>query len=186
LRFLEEATVPLTDVERGAVAQACQTGRKSISRRGATWGIGARRRVGFQRVGAVAIKASERAFFFAAESSARIKKDLAAGQVGRSAPQRPHTISGRRRIAGWKVLRPGCELVHMRHAPAQLLLPSRPQYCGRALEVAMAVIVTALSRASGIQLDVETLKTIVMFCGAGLVVSLLLATGGLDLSAGFF
>jgi hypothetical protein len=55
----------------------------------------------------------------------------------------------------------------------------------------MAAIVTALSRASGTQLDVETLKaetlkTIAMFCGAGLVVSLLLATSGLDMSAGFF
>jgi hypothetical protein len=61
-----------------------------------------------------------------------------------------------------------------------------PNIAGRALEVAMAALVTALSRASATQLDVETLKTIAMFCGAGLVVSLLLATGGLDLSAGFF
>jgi hypothetical protein len=34
--------------------------------------------------------------------------------------------------------------------------------------------------------DVETLKTIMMFCGVGLVVSLLLAMQGLDMSAGFF
>jgi hypothetical protein len=34
--------------------------------------------------------------------------------------------------------------------------------------------------------DVETLRTIAMFCGAGLVVSLLLATNGLDMSPGFF
>ena len=38
----------------------------------------------------------------------------------------------------------------------------------------MATIARALSRASGTQVDVETLKTIVMFCGVGLVVSLLL------------
>ena len=33
---------------------------------------------------------------------------------------------------------------------------------------------------------IETLKTIAMFCGAGLTVWLLLASYGLDLSAGFF
>jgi hypothetical protein len=36
-------------------------------------------------------------------------------------------------------------------------------------------IANALSRASATQVDVETLKTIVIFCGVGLVVSLLLA-----------
>jgi len=40
------------------------------------------------------------------------------------------------------------------------------------------------SRASTIQ--VETLKAIAVFCGVGLVVSLLLATNGLDMSVGFF
>jgi hypothetical protein len=34
--------------------------------------------------------------------------------------------------------------------------------------------------------DAETIKTIAMFCGVGLVVSLLLATWGLDMSPGFF
>jgi len=33
---------------------------------------------------------------------------------------------------------------------------------------------------------IETLKTIAMFCGVGLTVSLLLASYGLDLSPGFF
>lgn len=33
---------------------------------------------------------------------------------------------------------------------------------------------------------IETLKTLAMFCGVGLTVSLLLASYGLDLSAGFF
>jgi hypothetical protein len=36
------------------------------------------------------------------------------------------------------------------------------------------------------QFEIETLKTIVMFCGVGLTVALLLATYGLDLSPGFF
>jgi hypothetical protein len=50
----------------------------------------------------------------------------------------------------------------------------------------MAAIARVLSRVSGTPVDVEILKTIVMFCGVGLFVSLLLATYGLDLSAGFF
>ena len=50
----------------------------------------------------------------------------------------------------------------------------------------MATIARVLSRASGTDVDVETLKTLVMFCGVGLSVSLLFASYGLDLSAGFF
>jgi hypothetical protein len=34
--------------------------------------------------------------------------------------------------------------------------------------------------------EVETLKQLAMFCGAGLLVSLILMTYGLDLSPGFF
>jgi hypothetical protein len=50
----------------------------------------------------------------------------------------------------------------------------------------LAALAKVLSRASGIEVDVETLKTIAIFCGVGLVVSLLLATSGLDMSPGFF
>jgi hypothetical protein len=50
----------------------------------------------------------------------------------------------------------------------------------------MAAIAKILSRASGTEVEVETLKTIAMFCGVGLLVSILFATYGLDLSAGFF
>jgi hypothetical protein len=51
----------------------------------------------------------------------------------------------------------------------------------------MTAIARIFSRAfPGTVLDVETLKTIMMFCGVGLVVSLLLAMQGLDMSAGFF
>jgi hypothetical protein len=50
----------------------------------------------------------------------------------------------------------------------------------------MATIARVLSRASGTEIDVETIKTIVMFCGVGLTVSLMLASYGLDLSPGFF
>jgi hypothetical protein len=40
-----------------------------------------------------------------------------------------------------------------------------------------AAVARILSRASGTEVDVETLKTIIIFCGVGLVVSLLLAGG---------
>jgi len=50
----------------------------------------------------------------------------------------------------------------------------------------MAAIAQALSRVSGIQVDIENLKTIVIFCGVGLAVSLIAASYGLDLSPGFF
>jgi hypothetical protein len=50
----------------------------------------------------------------------------------------------------------------------------------------MAALVRALSRATVTQFDVETLKTLAMFCGVGLTVSLMVASYGVDLSAGFF
>ena len=50
----------------------------------------------------------------------------------------------------------------------------------------MAAIVASLSRATGIDTEVAMFKTVVMFCGVGLFVSLLFATYGLDLSPGFF
>ena len=50
----------------------------------------------------------------------------------------------------------------------------------------MAALAQALSHATGIQIDVETLKPVAMLCGAGLLVSLMFATYGLDLSPGFF
>ena len=50
----------------------------------------------------------------------------------------------------------------------------------------MAAVAKVLSRASGTQVEFETLKTVAMFCGVGLLVSLFFATHGLDLSAGFF
>ncbi len=48
----------------------------------------------------------------------------------------------------------------------------------------MDAIAKGMSGALGI--DVETLKTIIMFCGVGLTVSLMCASYGLDLSPGFF
>jgi hypothetical protein len=53
-------------------------------------------------------------------------------------------------------------------------------------DTGLAAIARVLSQAPGARIGIDTLKTIAMFCGAGLVVSLLLATNGLDLSIGFF
>jgi hypothetical protein len=50
----------------------------------------------------------------------------------------------------------------------------------------MATIVENLSRASGIQVDDESLKAITIFCGFGLFVSLLCVSYGFDLVAEFF
>jgi hypothetical protein len=49
-----------------------------------------------------------------------------------------------------------------------------------------AAIARALSRISGTEVEVETLKTIAILCGVGLLVSLVVASYGLDLSPGFF
>ena len=48
------------------------------------------------------------------------------------------------------------------------------------------MIAKILSRRSGINLDTETLKTIIMFCAVGLTVSLMCLSHGIDLSPGVF
>jgi hypothetical protein len=50
----------------------------------------------------------------------------------------------------------------------------------------MAAIARAFYRISRIDVDVETLKALLIFCGVGLGMSLLFASYGLDLSAGSF
>jgi hypothetical protein len=50
----------------------------------------------------------------------------------------------------------------------------------------MTALVQAFSRLSFAKIETETLRALLMFCGAGLFVSLLLATYGLDMSPGFF
>jgi hypothetical protein len=50
----------------------------------------------------------------------------------------------------------------------------------------MAALVQALSQISGTEVRSEPLTIVAIFCGAGLFVSLLFATYGLDLSPGFF
>jgi hypothetical protein len=50
----------------------------------------------------------------------------------------------------------------------------------------MAALARTLARAFYIDVDVEALKIIATFCGVGLVVSLMVASYGVDLSPGFF
>jgi hypothetical protein len=50
----------------------------------------------------------------------------------------------------------------------------------------MVAFAQSLARASRTKVDVEILKTVAIFSCAGLFVSVLLASYGLDLSAGFF
>jgi hypothetical protein len=99
-----------------------------------------------------------------------------------SRQRRPPFIRGRDACADL-----ACEPVHMPLILAELMLRKPASIVGaKLLRTQMAAITRMLSRASGTQVDIETLKTIVMFCGVGLTVSLLLATYGLDLSPGFF
>ena len=80
-----------------------------------------------------------------------------------------------------------CEPVHMPLIFAELMLRKPASIVGaKLLRTQMAAIARMLSRASGTQVDIETLKTLAMFCGVGLTVSLLVASYGVDLSAGFF
>jgi hypothetical protein len=57
---------------------------------------------------------------------------------------------------------------------------------GGILEVAMTALVQALYRVSHTETETDVLKMVTLFCCAGLFVSLLFATYGLDLSPGFF
>jgi hypothetical protein len=50
----------------------------------------------------------------------------------------------------------------------------------------MVAIARSLSCASGINVEVDTLKALLLFCEVGLTVSSDLASYGLDLSTGFF
>jgi len=50
----------------------------------------------------------------------------------------------------------------------------------------MTAIAQVLSRVLVTISEVEVLKQLALFCGAGLLVSLLVLTYGLDLSPGFF
>ena len=50
----------------------------------------------------------------------------------------------------------------------------------------MAALVQALSRVSRTDIEIDPFTAIALFCGAGLLGSLIFASYGLDLSPGFF
>ena len=50
----------------------------------------------------------------------------------------------------------------------------------------MQAILRAIIRASKTDTDIDGLKTIIIFCGIGLLASLLFAIAGYDLTAGMF
>ena len=80
------------------------------------------------------------------------------------------------------------DLVHMYRTQTEVPPPNRLYSLGRKSERSqMAVLVRAFSRAFPVNsLELEIIKQLAMFCGAGLLVSLFRMTYGLDLSAGFF
>jgi hypothetical protein len=53
-------------------------------------------------------------------------------------------------------------------------------------EVVMTALVNALSRTFHSAQEIDALVQIALFCGAGLLVSLILLSYGVDLSPGFF
>ena len=50
----------------------------------------------------------------------------------------------------------------------------------------MAAIARVISRATGVEIDVDTLRPVLIFCGAGLLFSLLVTICGFDLGASAF
>jgi hypothetical protein len=50
----------------------------------------------------------------------------------------------------------------------------------------MTTLARMLSRASGFEIDVDVLRAILIFCGAGLLFTFLVLSYGIDLSPGFF
>jgi hypothetical protein len=50
----------------------------------------------------------------------------------------------------------------------------------------VTAIAKTVSNATAISPDIDILKTVGLFCGIGLFVSLILASHGLDMSLGFF
>jgi hypothetical protein len=75
-----------------------------------------------------------------------------------------------------------CEAGHI-SGPELSCMFSMP---GRIFEVAMVALAKSISRATGVDVDVEILKTVVMFSAVGLTALLMCASYGLDLSPGFF
>jgi hypothetical protein len=72
------------------------------------------------------------------------------------------------------------------NAPSALRRRPRPT---ADLEVPMTTLARAITHVTGIEIDVETLEPVVIFCGIGIALSLILSLAGiklygLDLSSG--
>jgi hypothetical protein len=68
-------------------------------------------------------------------------------------------------------------------------LPATIQFASAEVEIwrsPMTALVQALSRVSRAEIEIDPFTAVLLFCGAGLLVSLILASYGLDLSPGFF
>src|SRR5690348_6578149 len=108
------------------------------------------------------------------------RTNLANSASGRAA--RPHLTAHRSSRFLHKRDRP--ELLHSALVWDQL---SRREGYSCSLEAHMAALARIITRASGFEIEVDTLRAVVIFCGAGLLFSLLLLlTYGIDLSPGFF
>jgi hypothetical protein len=63
---------------------------------------------------------------------------------------------------------------------------AKPKFADQVWRNAMTALARALSRASGTEVDVESLRAILKFCAIGLLASaLLFKTEGLDMSIAF-
>jgi hypothetical protein len=78
------------------------------------------------------------------------------------------------------------DLVHSDQQGSQLPINSPARFVAALGDRKMAALARTLARAFGTDVDVEVLKIIAICCGAGLLVSLAVASYGLDLSPGFF
>jgi hypothetical protein len=87
-------------------------------------------------------------------------------------------------LVGWATCHPNTG--HFEIA-LNLFVSGQDVLLGCLIEVAMAAIARVLARKfPTTRTDVEILKQLGLFCAAGLLVSLLMMTYGLDLSPGFF
>ena len=69
---------------------------------------------------------------------------------------------------------------------SQLPINSPARFVAAIGDRKMAALARTLARAFGTEVEVEVLKIMAICCGAGLLVSLAIASYGVDLSPGFF
>jgi hypothetical protein len=80
-----------------------------------------------------------------------------------------------------------CDLVHIGDGQEAIRSLHRIRFALSVQRLKMVAIAKALARAlPKDSLELEVLKQLALFCGAGLLVSLLLLSYGLDLSPAFF